>query len=107
VRRLRFRTPASSDLRQIANQTRQRWDADQAARYVDRLRGDIKSLAEFALRFPLLEDTRLSLRKMPSGHHLVFYLVTETEVEIVRVLHEGMEARHGLDRGSFVTGDES
>ena len=107
MRRIRFRTSASRDLRQIANQTRQRWGADQAAKYVDRLRSDIKSLAEFALRFPLLEDTRLSLRKMPSGYHLVFYLVSETEVEIVRVLHERMEARHRLDRGSFVTGDES
>lgn len=37
---------------------------------------------------------------MPSGHHLVFYVVTESDVEIVRVLHERMDAR--LRLGSVI-----
>jgi toxin ParE1/3/4 len=107
VRRVRFRASASRDLRQIASQTRQRWGAAQAARYVDRLRQDIQSLMEFALRFPLHEGSSVPLRKMPSGHHIVFYLVSETEVEVVRVLHERMDAGLRLDRRSSVTRDKS
>lgn len=37
------------------------------------------------------EASALDLRRMNSGHHLVFYLVTDLTVEIIRILHERMD----------------
>lgn len=92
MRRIKFRTAATRDLRQIARQTRDRWGADQAGGYADALRRDIKILAKFALRFPEHEGSGLGFRKLRSGHHMIFYLVREREIEIVRVLHERMDS---------------
>lgn len=35
-----------------------------------------------------------SLRCLPCGSHLVFYLITPGTLDIVRILHERMDARH-------------
>jgi toxin ParE1/3/4 len=96
--RLSYRASAVRDLRKIAAATRQKWDLDQARSYGDGLRKDIKSLRQFPLRFPLHGGAGAAkLRKMRSGHHLVFYLVEDDAVEIVRVLHEriAVETRLG------------
>ena len=92
MRRIRFHEAATRDLRQIAAQTRQRWGNAQASTYNDALRRDIKSLPEFALRFPEHGESGLGLRKMRSGHHLVFYRVGEETIKVVRVLHERMDS---------------
>jgi toxin ParE1/3/4 len=81
-----FRQEASEDLRRIAAETRRAWGDEQAKRYVDTLRNEIKSLREFPLRYPELEP-RPGLRRMNSGRHAVFYLVREKQIEIIRVLH--------------------
>lgn len=81
------RPEAESDIEGIADETIERWGREQAQSYVAALRADIASLAEFPKRFPIHEQTALGLRRMRSGHHLVFYLVGEA-VEVVRVLHE-------------------
>ena len=49
---------------------------------------DIVGLSEFAERFPVHERTGFGLRRMRSGHHSVFNLVTEKHVKVVRILHE-------------------
>lgn len=88
--RLSFRQEASADLRRIAAETRKAWGEDQAKRYADALRRDIKSLLEFPLRYPEFEP-RPGLRRMNSGRHAVFYIVAEDRIEIVRVLHVGSD----------------
>ncbi len=84
--RLVFRREASADLRRIAADTRRAWGEEQAKRYVGALRDEIKSLAEFPLRYPAFEP-RPGLRRMNSGRHAVIYLVQDDRVEIIRVLH--------------------
>lgn len=78
-------------MRRIARDTRARWGDVQAAIYAASLRDDIKSLGEFSLRFPEFDGRREGLRRMNSGRHAVFYLVTEDSIEIVRVLHNSMD----------------
>jgi toxin ParE1/3/4 len=90
VRRLSFRQEASGDLRRIAAETRRAWGNEQAKRYVDGLRRDIKSLLEFPLRYPHFEP-RPGLRRMNSGRHAVIYAVADERIEIVRVLHVGSD----------------
>lgn len=77
-------------MRRIARDTRARWGDAQAAVYSASLRDDIKSLREYSLRFPEFDGRRKGLRRMNSGRHAVFYLVTEDRIEIVRVLHNSM-----------------
>ena len=85
--RLKFRAAASADMRRVSRETRTRWGEAQAATYSAKLRDDIKSLREFPLRFPEFEGRRKDLRRLNSGRHAVFYMVTEERIEIVRVLH--------------------
>jgi toxin ParE1/3/4 len=86
VKRIIFRTAASTDMRKVARETREAWGDAQAYKYSRQLRDDIKSLAEFPLRFPVFES-RPGLRRMNSGRHAVFYLVCDDRIEIVRVIH--------------------
>jgi toxin ParE1/3/4 len=84
--RLIFRAGATADLRNVARTTRTAWGEDQARLYVAKLRREIKSLTEFPLRFPEVDD-RPGLRRMNNGRHAVFYVVADERIEIVRVLH--------------------
>jgi toxin ParE1/3/4 len=78
-------------MRKIAIDTRARWGYEQAAAYSAALRDAIKSLGEFPFRFPEFESPHKGLRRMGSGRHTVFYLITEDTIEIVRVLHTAMD----------------
>lgn len=91
MRSLRYRASAIRDLNDIASSTRERWGRDQAKKYTDRLRVDIKGLREFALRFPAHIARSGRYRKMRSGSHVVFYLVNEAEVEIIRIVHQSRD----------------
>ncbi|WP_339690898.1 type II toxin-antitoxin system RelE/ParE family toxin [uncultured Parasphingorhabdus sp.] len=88
---IRFRPEALADLEDIADYTIERWGSKQARSYISSLGADIKSLSDFALRFPEHEPSGLGLRKMTSGHHLVFYLIDGEIVEIIRILHERID----------------
>jgi toxin ParE1/3/4 len=91
VRPIKFRAAASADMRRIATDTRARWGHEQAAGYSAALRDAIKSLREYPLRFPEFEGPHKDLRRMNSGRHTVFYLITGDAIEIVRVLHTAMD----------------
>ena len=82
------RPEAESDIERIADETIERWGREQARSYVAAHRADITSLVEVPKRFPIHEQTARGLQRMRSGHHLVFYLVGEDAVEVVRVFHE-------------------
>ena len=88
---IRYRPAAEADFEDIADYTIERWGTKQARSYLSGLRADIESLAQFAMRFPEHESSGLDLRKMTSGHHLIFYLIDDGIVEIIRILHERMD----------------
>ncbi len=92
-----IRLAATTDLDGIAHHTKKRWGAGQARKYLAALRFDMESLSAFPHRYPLASEKHARIRKMPSGHHLLFYRVTEDMVEIVRVLHERMDMPDDLD----------
>lgn len=87
---------AAADIDRISDETLARWGKQQARSYVASLRVDIRSLGKFAERFPCHDGRFSHLRKMHSGHHLVFYLVVKDRVLIVRVLHERMDVEAQL-----------
>jgi toxin ParE1/3/4 len=83
-----LRPEAEADIHEVADYTIQRWGRRQARTYVAALRTDIARLRDYAERFPVHERSGLGLRRMRSGHHLIFYLVAAGRVEVVRILHE-------------------
>lgn len=91
MRSLSYRAAAIRDLNDIASSTRERWGKDQARKYTDRLRADIKGLRDFAFRFPEHIARLGRYRKMHSGSHVVFYLVDDKQVEIVRIMHQSRD----------------
>jgi toxin ParE1/3/4 len=97
VKRLIFRIAASADLRAISRSTKARWGDEQAKSYGAALRNSLKSLDHFDQRFPAAETGHRGLRKMRSGHHIIFYLVMEDRIEIVRVLHERVDVGSAPD----------
>jgi toxin ParE1/3/4 len=91
VHQIKFRALAAADMRGIARYTRTKWGDAQTAAYVAMLRDQIKSIPEYPLRFPEFGGKYKGLRQMGCGRHVVFYLVTDDAIEIVRVLHEAMD----------------
>ncbi|MEZ5695176.1 MAG: type II toxin-antitoxin system RelE/ParE family toxin [Sphingomonadaceae bacterium] len=82
---------AARDIDTISDQTITRWGKQQARKYVSAIRADIESLRSSPRRFPMHECNSLGLRRMRSGHHLVFFSVGEDVVHVIRVLHERMD----------------
>jgi toxin ParE1/3/4 len=82
---------AEADLDDIAIYTKARCGKHQARRYVSGLRHDIEGLAQFPSMHPAYESQLGQFRKLGSGEHLIFYMVCESTVEVVRILHNRMD----------------
>lgn len=89
---LRVTPKAESDLIGIWVYTCDEWGVDQADKYLDELEDGMKQLirhpslgADYSHVFP-------GYRRLQIGHHAVFYKVLESELLMVRVLHEDMDA---------------
>lgn len=88
--RIEYRASARTDLNAIAIYTKQEWGPAKARHYLRQLRVVASSLSEFPNRFPSHNSRRGQFRKVASGEHFIFYVVCEDRIEIVRVLHKGM-----------------
>lgn len=93
---LRLLPSAQRDLDKIWNYTAKAWGPDQAEAYVSTLRRDMERLREFPELGPLHPSRVGNFRKLPSGHHMIYYLVSTESVEVVRVLHERMDVTRHL-----------
>ncbi len=89
---------AEADLDDIAIYTKARWSREQARRYVTALRQDMEALARFPSMHPAYESQIGQFRKLGSGEHLIFYMVGESTVEVVRILHNRMDVAEVLGR---------
>lgn len=90
-----FTPAARSDLSSIWDFTAERWDAAQADIYLHELVTAALRVAEQPERGHPADHIRPGYRRYSIGNHLLFYLATEDEVTIVRVLHQRMDpTRH-------------
>ncbi len=93
-----LRQEALNDLQKIAHYTNQHWGSEQRNIY----------LRELAERFqwlgvnPNLGKRRQDIKEgyycYPQGAHLIFYLVREGAVEIIRILHKHMDVEYHLSQ---------
>jgi toxin ParE1/3/4 len=87
TRQIIFRASARRDIANLAEQSEARWGKRQTRRYLDALEGTIQKLTDNPMLGHDAGLPRPGLRRMNSGRHAVFYLVTDERIEIVRVLH--------------------
>jgi len=87
-----FRPKAKSDIDDIWNYTFDTWNIDQADQYIKNLIETCISLAENPRIGISRNELYEGLHMQPSGKHLIFYLIIDDGIDIVRILHECMDS---------------
>lgn len=91
VRRLRLSGRAAVDLSEIADFTIAAFGVEQARKYRDQFHRCFDSLLANPLLGRSADELAPGLRRIRQQAHVVFYLATEHDVLIVRVLHHRMD----------------
>jgi len=81
---------AEEDLINIWVYTLQEWGEVQADHYLDNLEEIFKQISETPMMARERQEYNPPVRIHPHEHHLIIYRASDTEVEIIRVLHENM-----------------
>ncbi len=82
---------ARRDLDDIWNYTAGRWDVDQAEAYLRTLDASFQLIAKHPALGRSIDDIRPGYFKFPAASHMLIFCVEKGQVEIVRVLHKGMD----------------
>jgi toxin ParE1/3/4 len=90
--RIGYSAPARKDLADIRNWTFKNFGADQANRYLAQLTDSLKNIAENPGLARDASDIRPELHKTVSRSHIVYFLLSETRLDVVRILHGSMDA---------------
>jgi len=96
VLKLNLTPRAESDLIGIWVYTCEEWGLDQADNYLDRLEAGMKRLIDHPSLGANYNHVFSGYRRLQVEHHAVFYRQFESEVLVVRVLHEDMDAPERL-----------
>ncbi|MFD1157714.1 type II toxin-antitoxin system RelE/ParE family toxin [Roseovarius aestuarii] len=92
MKRLRLSREALNDLDEIWDYTAETWGPDQANRYLEDLRSVIEELPEGKTVSQGAEDTLPGARKVFRGRHVVFFRDSIETIDVIRVLHQQMDA---------------
>lgn len=89
---------AVDDMMEIGRYTQAQWGRDQRNTYLDRLDAAFNDLNEMPGLGQPCDHYRAGYRQHLVGRHWIFYRrLSEDDIEIVRILHERMDApRHFL-----------
>jgi toxin ParE1/3/4 len=86
---------ARADLADIWRYTVQRWDPEQADRYVRDVQRAIETVARDPRKGRRCDDVRAGYLRYPVGSHVVFFRMAGDTAVVVRILHQRMDfARH-------------
>ena len=98
-RRIRFTPEADDDIRSLLADSFERWGETRQFAYARRLSNATEDLLAHPQLGHARDDLLPGLRGLRAGSHMIYYLVDERMVTIVRVLHTRMDpARHLLPR---------
>lgn len=87
---------AESDLIGVWVYTCEAWGSEQADKYLDQLEEGMVALLDHPALGADYAHVSPGYRRLQAEHHAVFYQVLESEVLVVRVLHEEMDAPERL-----------
>lgn len=94
MRRTRLSPLALRDLETIWGYTAQRWSTVQAESYHADIVAAFEGLAA-ATKLGRRVDVRDGYLKYGVGTHLIFYRQTDAHIDVIRILHQSMDAdRH-------------
>jgi len=82
---------ARKDLIGIRLYTVNRWGKEQARKYIGQIRHCADDLANHRLQGKPREDIAPDLKSYHVGRHVIFYVESQTGIEIARVLHDSMD----------------
>ncbi len=89
---------AKADLKSIAAYTQRRWGREQRRIYAKQFDDAFHMLAESPESGVACDSIKVGYRKFPNGSHVIFYrYLSETEIEIVRILHKRMDLARQLE----------
>ncbi|WP_193045220.1 type II toxin-antitoxin system RelE/ParE family toxin [Mycolicibacterium baixiangningiae] len=97
MNRVVFSPAAQVDLEQIWDCTCDRWDADQAERYIRVLQRAVERVADNPLIGRACDEVRVGYRRHAVGSHTLYYRVAGDLIVVVRVLHKRMDVDQHLD----------
>jgi toxin ParE1/3/4 len=90
-------TKAKADLKSIAIYTQRKWGKEQRKIYVRQFDDTFHMLSENPKAGTECDYIKNGYRKFPVTSHIVFYRNTsETNIEIIRILHKNIDARERL-----------
>lgn len=92
-----IRQEAIQDLEEIWFYTFTTWSQEQADRYYSLIIKEIDFLASKPESGKLLDYLRKGYRSCKVKSHFIFYRLSTTEIEIVRILHESMDIPNRLN----------
>lgn len=93
---LRVTPQAESDLIETWLYTSETWGVEQADKYLDQLEAGMGHLTVHPSLGVDYSHILPGYRKIRIEHHDVFYRILESEILVVRVLHEDMDAPRRL-----------
>lgn len=82
---------ARKDLLNIWQYSYNSWGAAQADKYLQGLEKAFKRLSSTPKLGRIIEEVMQGIRIHPHEHHLIIYKVSDTSIEVVRVLHGRMD----------------
>jgi toxin ParE1/3/4 len=90
---------AKSDLKSIAAYTQRRWDKKQRRIYTLQFDDTFHLLADAPALGSECDFIKQGYRKFSVTSHIIFYQsISQSEIEIVRILHKRMDAKAQINR---------
>jgi toxin ParE1/3/4 len=82
---------AVEDLSQIATSTIESWGNEQAKTYLQSIDNALLKLAEFPNLGRSRTELHVGARSFPVQKHIVFYQISESGIDVARILHQRMD----------------
>ena len=93
-----LRQKAIDDLNEIWIYTFEKWSEKQADKYYEALEFACMQIGENPELGKDYEGINSNLRGLRTGKHIIFYqVISDQEIEIIRILHERMDLKNRLD----------
>ncbi len=94
-RRIRLSGPAQRDLAGIGAYTLDHWGAVQKRTYLDLIKQALRTVRDMPGLGAARDDIAQGLRCHAVGRHVIFYREIESDLVVVRILHQSMDpTRH-------------
>ena len=90
-RKIELAPRARADLRSLFSYSLATWGEPQAVAYLQRLANAMHELIAYPRLGRARDDLAAGLRALSASHHVIFYLMDDRKITIVRILHVKMD----------------